>query len=138
MLPPAAPGMRRSLRRAVRPANPISYQSHPQSGAVQTGQAGVVDPGGQHGAGTADARHVNVMRADWRIVSQPGGSAAQQGSPAPGVPAQCVGQADGNLGKPLPQVTLIRRSALPRCLKNFVCVERPAVVDQLLRTGESC
>jgi hypothetical protein len=45
------------------------------------------------------------------------------------VPAKGVGQADGKLGQPLPQVALVLRSRLPGGLQHLVGVERTTFVE---------
>jgi hypothetical protein len=48
-----------------------------------------------------------------------------------------MGQADGELRQPLPEVTLICRSCLPRGFKDLVCVEGPALVKQPLSLAQA-
>ena len=96
----------------------------PSSGRRPSGPSAWLRP-----AQTVD---IDVMRGRRRVAGEPVRAPAQQGHRAARVAAPRVRQAHGQLGQALPEVSLGRRSCLPRGLQHLVRVEGPAVVKQLL------
>jgi hypothetical protein len=82
-----------------------------------------------------EGRQIDPVRlvAAGLIAVRPGtlGAAPEQGHGAAGVPPVRVGQADGDLGEPLPQVALAGPCGLPRRLEDLMGVERAARAQQL-------
>jgi hypothetical protein len=97
----------------------------------------VFQPQGQSLSPVEQSRYVNIVRRYVGVARDAVSATPEQGRGSDLVPAQRMGQTDGKLREPLPEVALVGWSRLPGGLKDLMGMERTAFVQQPLSLAQA-
>gem|GEM_PF-2309902 len=97
----------------------------------------VFQPQGQSLRPAVQSRDIDAVWRAFGIGTDPLSATPQQGRGSDIVPAHRMGQTDGKLREPLPEVALVGGSRLPGGLKDLMGMERAALVQQPLSLAQA-